>query len=280
MLAAVNSAIFPAGAPLAEQLAAARSAGFAGVELVIAADTPLRADQPLDAFAQARRIADDAGVALVGLACPLYFQTHFASADPADRARAVDLTIALLDRAVAAQVDALVIVPAVVGRTADPTPQASYADALNRTFDALAELRFEAESHGVTIALETVWNRFLLSPVETSDLLERVNSPCVGVCVDTGNVLATSYPQDWIATLGRRVVRVHAKDYDLCKPGRSGFCPLGEGSVDWSAVISALRRVRYDGPVIYEGGGEPAEACRRLRNILADRHPLSGAAHP
>lgn len=276
MFAAVNSAIFPVAAPLAEQLAAARSAGFDGVELMIAADTALRADHPLEAYEQARRSAAEVGVALVGLACPLYFQTHFASADPIDRRRAVELTLALLDRAAAAGVDALVIVPAVVGRASDPTPFVSYADALNHTFDALAELRFEAESRGVTIALETVWNRFLLSPVEAADLLERVNSPCVGMCVDTGNVLATSYPQDWIATLGRRVARVHAKDYDLNRPGRAGFCPLGEGSVDWPAVTAALRRVRYDGPVIYEGGGEPAEACRRLRNILAGRHPLDG----
>jgi hexulose-6-phosphate isomerase len=118
-----------------------------------------------------------------------------------------------------------------------------------------------------------VWNRFLLSPLEAADLIDRVNSPHVGFYFDTGNVLTYGYPEDWIATLGGRIARVHIKDYDLSRPGPAGFCDLGEGSVNWPAVIQGLRDVGYAGPLTYEGGGVATDVARRMRNILAGRPP-------
>jgi L-ribulose-5-phosphate 3-epimerase len=144
-----------------------------------------------------------------------------------------------------------------------------YADALQRTFEALAALRNEAEARQVAIAIENVWNRFLLSPVEFAGLIDRVGSPFVGAYFDVGNVVAFGFPEDWIATLGTRIKRVHAKDYDAAKAGLAGFCPLGEGSVDWPRVTAALREVGYDGPLTYEGGGDPADVLRRLLSILS-----------
>ena len=64
------------------------------------------------------------------------------------------------------------------------------------------------------------------------------------------------------------------KDYDLTRPGEAGFCPLGEGSVNWPGVIAALRQVGYDGPLTFEGPGEPVEVHRRLSNIIDGRPVL------
>ncbi|MBN2446292.1 MAG: sugar phosphate isomerase/epimerase, partial [Phycisphaerae bacterium] len=89
------------------------------------------------------------------------------------------------------------------------------------------------------------------------------------VYFDVGNVFAHGYPADWIETLGHRLRRVHIKDYDLSKPGFAGFCPLGEGDVDWPSVVAALRAINYAGPLTYEGAGDPAEICRRLKRIVA-----------
>ena len=80
--------------------------------------------------------------------------------------------------------------------------------------------------------------------------------------------MCNRYPQDWIRTLGRRIARVHVRDYDLARPGRDGFCPLGEGSVDWPAVVAALNEIGYAGPLTYEGPGEPAEIRRRMEQLL------------
>ena len=113
-----------------------------------------------------------------------------------------------------------------------------------------------------------VWNRFLHSPVELADLIDRVNSNWVGAYFDIGNVLAYGYPQDWITTLGHRIVRVHVKDFALDPGGPNGFCPLGEGDVDWPAVRAALEHAGYDGPLTYEGKGSLADIAKRMDTVL------------
>jgi L-ribulose-5-phosphate 3-epimerase len=219
------------------------------------------------------------------LATGLFWKFNYGSDDPAIRLRAHDLTLAMLDRAAWLGTDAILVVPAVVGRWDQPVPEVAYQDALNRTFEALHDLAPEAEQCGVVIAIENVWNRFLLSPVEMVELLDRVNSPWVGAYFDVGNVMAIGYPQDWIATLGRRITRVHLKDYKLEKgtgpmcaehpPGRPGksdlspFCPLCEGDVDWPAVMKALSQAGYDGPLTYEGKGDLADIKARIDRIIA-----------
>jgi len=271
VFAAINAWTFPRELTPAEQIAAAAGAGFAGLELTVAVDGPLQFDTPPAEFEELARRAADANLRLPSLATGEFWQTNYGDPDAETRRKAADLTLRMLDRAVACGAEAILVVPAVVGRAGDARPRSGYADALHHTLDALRTLRHEAESRGVTIALENVWNRFLLSPVEAADLLARVNSPYVSWYLDTGNVLALGYPEDWIDTLGGRVARVHIKDYDLARAGADGFCPLGEGSVDWPGVMAALRRVGYRGPLTFEGAGEPAEIFRRLDNIINDR---------
>jgi hexulose-6-phosphate isomerase len=275
MFTALNAWTFPPDTSLDEQLAVTASTGFAAIELVISADGPLRPDTPLPECAGLAQKAAERGVRIAGLATVDFWQFNYASPDEADRRQAVDLTLRMLDRAAALEAGAILVVPAVVGKASDTRMQVAYADALQRVLDALSTLRHEAEARSVTIAIENVWNRFLLSPVEAADLIDQVNSPYVGFYLDVGNVLAFGYPEDWIATLGGRIARVHMKDFDLGRPGMAGFCPLGEGSVDWPAVIGALRSVGYAGPLIFEGDGEPADICRRLDNILAGRPVLA-----
>ncbi|MCK4340229.1 MAG: sugar phosphate isomerase/epimerase [Phycisphaerae bacterium] len=268
MYAAINAWSFPDMISADEQLTRAAAAGFAGLELVISDAGPLRPDTPPAEFARLADRAAELNLRLVGLATDLFWQFNYASPAEADRQRAHEVTLRLLDRAAAARAGALLVVPAVVGKLGEPRPRVSYADALHRTVEALSDLRHEAEARAVTLALENVWNRFLLSPLEAADLIDRINSPYVGFYLDTGNVLAHGYPEDWIATLGGRIARVHAKDYDVNKPGPADFCVLGEGSVNWPAVVNGLRAAGYDGPLTYKGPGEPDDICRRLNNIL------------
>jgi len=268
VLASINAWTFPKGTDAETMARSAAEAGFEGIELTLDAEGYLTAEAPRAACEQIREIFAEAALPIVSLATGLFWKVNYGDADPAVRQRAIDLTLAGLDRAVWLGTDALLVVPAVVGRWNSAAPQVAYADALARTLDALHQLAGEAEDRGVHIAIENVWNRFLLSPVEMRDLIDRVNSPWVGVYLDVGNVMAFGYPADWIDTLGKRIVRVHIKDYDLDRPGPSGFCPLGEGSVDWPAVMAALRRIGYDGPLTYEGSGELKDIARRLRRIV------------
>ena len=268
MLIAINAWTFSKGTTPEQQSALAAEAGFEGVELVVDNEGPLTFDMPIERCAEIARRATDLGLKIVSLATGEFWNTNYADPSPVTRQRAVDLTLRMLDRAVALEADAILVVPAVVGKASEPKSRVSYADALHRAYDVLRELRYEAEDRGVTIAIENVWNRFLLSPIEVADFLDRINSPRVGWYFDVGNVMAFGYPDDWIAVLGGRISRVHIKDYDLGKPGAAGFCPLGEGSVDWREVIAALQRIGYDGPLTYEGEGDPADIHRRMQTLL------------
>jgi hexulose-6-phosphate isomerase len=269
MYAAVNAWSFPQARSVDEQMQAAATAGFAGLELVVGPEDLLRPETPPAEFTPLARRAAELNLQLTSLATALFWHCNYASPDKDQRLRAYDLTRRMLAQAAAAQAGAILVIPAVVGTSTSTGPLVPYADALYRTLEALAELRHDAEQYAVTLAIENVWNRFLLSPIEVADLLDQVNSPYVGFYLDTGNVLAYGYPEDWVATLGGRVARVHAKDYDLGRPGPAGFCPLGAGSVNWPAVIHALRACGYDGPLTYEGTDDPMEACRRLKAFLA-----------
>lgn len=268
MYAAINAWTFPAELPPEAQLAEAAQAGFGGVELVVGGESSLQPETPLERFAALGRQARELGMRVHGLATGLFWRTNYGASEAAERQAALELTRRLIDAARAAEATAVLVVPAVVGRWDAPAPQVGYADALNRSYEALVELAEAAEPAGVTLALENVWNRFLLSPLEFAELIDRVNSPYVAAYLDVGNVIAFGYPEDWIDVLGRRIARVHVKDYDVARPGPAGFCALGEGSVAWERVLPALRDAGYTGPLTYEGRGEPREICERLERLL------------
>jgi hexulose-6-phosphate isomerase len=105
--------------------------------------------------------------------------------------------------------------------------------------------------------------------VEARDFVDAISSPWVGVYLDTGNVLKYGFPEDWIRILGKRITRVHLKDFKLQVATLEGFCPLGEGDVDWPAVTSALATAGYDGPLTYEGPGELHDIAGRIDRILS-----------
>lgn len=269
MQLAIQAGTFPAVMDARTLAESARRAGFDAVALTIGLDGLLTTRTPEQPCRDIARTFQDAGVSVASLATDLFWQVNYGDAEPAVRQQASELTRLGLDMATWLGTEALLVVPAVVGGGNEPNPRVSYAQALDRTLEALSRLREDAEDRGVRIAIRNVWNRFLLSPVEMRDLLDRVNSPWVGACFDIGNAMAFGYPQDWIGILGPRIVRVHASDYNLQRGGIGGFaCPLQEGSVNWPAVVSALDAAGYDGPLTYEGQGDPPDVARRLRRIL------------
>ena len=99
-------------------------------------------------------------------------------------------------------------------------------------------------SAGVTVALET----YEQVPVATLvELVERVDSPALGICLDPANCVAALEPPDRTIALTAPYVRnLHVKDFSFTrKDGWVGFtlagCPLGEGLLDYDAMIEAVR---------------------------------------
>ncbi len=138
----------------------------------------------------------------------------------------------------------VLVVPAVVNR------KVGYRDAYKRSQENIRKLIPDAEKHGVKIAIEEVWNKFLLSPLEFARYIDEFESPWVGAYFDVGNVVEFAYPEEWIRELGKRILKIHIKEY--AKRNRFSY-RLGEGKeIDWAAVRSALIEVGYDGWITAE----------------------------
>jgi len=147
--------------------------------------------------------------------------------------------------------DTVLLVPAVVNA------ETSYRDAWDRSQTEIRKLIPLAEELKVIIAVEEVWNKFLLSPLEFARYVDQFQSPWVRAYFDVGNVVISGYPQDWIRTLGKRIVKLHLKDFTFhqdpaIKRRVADFVMLREGEIDWKEVYRALAEIGYRGSATVE----------------------------
>ena len=170
--------------------------------------------------------------------------------------------------------DAVLLVPGVVNA------DTSYKDAWTRSQKVIKERILPlAQELKVVIGMENVWNKFLLSPLEMARYVDEFASPWVKAYLDVGNMLFYGFPQDWVRTLDKRIVRVHVKDFQLDRrQGQFAWKNLGEGDVDWPEVRKALGDVGYEGWVTTEiSGGDAAylkDVVGRLDRIFAGQKPV------
>jgi hexulose-6-phosphate isomerase len=150
-------------------------------------------------------------------------------------------------------------------------PKTSYRDAWTRSQREIRKLLPLAEELKVVIAMEEVWNRFLLSPLEMASYIDEFQSPWVKAWFDVGNVVLYGYPQDWIRTLGPRIVKVHLKDFKRNKDSYA-WVNLGEGDIDWPAVREAFAAIHYTGSATVElpagDEGYLRDVSRRVDRLL------------
>jgi len=170
--------------------------------------------------------------------------------------------------------DTVLLVPAVVN------PETAYRDAWTRSQQVIRERILPlAQELKVVVAVEEVWNKFLLSPIEFARYVDELASPWVKAYFDVGNVVFYGYPQDWVRTLGPRIAKVHLKDFQLDRPGgRFAWKNLGEGDIDWVEVRRAFDAIGYDGWMTTEiNGGDAAylkDVVARFDRFLAGQKPV------
>lgn len=231
----------------------ARDLGFPAVEVTIAEDGPITPQTSAAQCAEIVGSAREAGVTLSSLASGFGWNAPVTCEDAEVRKRGIELTTASLRVARDLSLDAILLVPGGVGADFIPGFQgAPYDVAYENALNALRELKDVAEEMGVSIGVENVWNKFLLSPLELRDFIDKVGSPRVGSYFDVGNVVASGYPEQWIRILGPRIVRVHFKDFKREVATLDGFCDLLDGDTNYGAVMNALREIGYDGFVTAE----------------------------
>ena len=164
--------------------------------------------------------------------------------------------------------DAVLLVPGVVNA------QTSYREAWTRSQKEIRTLLPLAEELKVVIAIEEVWNKFLLSPLEMVKYIDEFQSPWIRTFFDVGNVVLYGYPQNWIRTLGSRIAKVHLKDFKRTEDGYV-WVNLGDGDVDWAAVRQAFPDIGYSGSAVTElEAGDEAylrDVSRRVDRLFLGR---------
>ena len=248
----INIWSFPQGT-IKQSLSLAKDAGFEGVELALNGEGELSMQSTEKEIKEVKKIADDLGLSLYSLSCGLCWDYRLSDDDKAMREKAKDMIKKQLDTAKVLGADTILVIPGVVNvEFSMPEKKVAYDMVYERALEGLNELKGYAEQLKVNIGLENVWNKFLLSPMEMRDFIDKVGSEYVGSYLDIGNTLYCSYPEDWVRILGSRIKKIHFKDYRVQAGGLHGFVDLLAGDVNYPEVVKALNEIGYDGWVSAE----------------------------
>ena len=258
---------FPGGPEGAKSIGAcfseARETRFEAVELLCGEAGKLSLKSSQRQCEQIRRRAERSEIEIAALASAIYWDYHVASNRVTDRSRAEQATRKMLQIAQWLGTGTLQFIPGAVDVFFNADAEViSYDIVLTRAKQGIKRLLKYAERCEVTLAIENVWNRFLLSPIEMRDFIDGFKSEFVGAYFDTGNVLAYGYPEQWIRILGKRIKCVRFKNFKRAVGTEAGFCGLLEGDVNWRAVMKALRTIGYNGYCI----ADPASSESQLPN--------------
>lgn len=177
-----------------------------------------------------------------------HWQYPLSSPDPAVVAKSVKGMETSIANAKLWGAETVLLVPAVVN------PEVTYKQAWDRSTAEIKKMIPLAAKSKVIIAVEEVWNKFLLSPLEFANYVDQFKSPWVKAYFDVGNVVLYGYPQDWIRTLGPRIAKVHLKDFKFAKR-QAEFVNLRDGEINWKEIYKALEEVGYKGVATVELSG-------------------------
>ncbi|HEY1172424.1 MAG TPA: sugar phosphate isomerase/epimerase family protein [Verrucomicrobiae bacterium] len=239
-----------------EKYKAMKAAGFEGVE-------------PMGGMDRAEVIAalKETGLEAASVCC----HTHWAKplSDPAPPVRQVgyDGLVLSLQDAKAYGATSVLLVPGVARNGV------SYEDCFKRSVEEVKKAVPVAKDLGVKIAIENVWNDFIIKPQQAVDYLDAINSEWVGWHFDIGNVGRYSPAETWIPVIGKRIVRLHIKEFNTKvmtaeKPGAGFGFKLLEGDNNWPAIMAELDKIGYTGWAITEQSGNQADSVDTAKDLV------------
>lgn len=252
------------GNTVLEKFKVLKEAGFDGVEM----NSP--GGPPND---EIKRACEQTGILIEGMVDSVHWHHTLSHPDASVRASGLKALEQALRDCKDLGGTSVLLVPGVVNAAV------SYDQCYQRSQTEIRKALPLAAELGVKIAVEDVWNDFLLSPLEAARYVDEFDNPAaIGWHMDIGNVVAWAYPEQWIRILGKRILKLHVKEFSrerMNKEGRwKGFdVPLGEGDIDWPAVMKALDEIPYTTWMCAEvpGGGvrELTDIARRMDRILS-----------
>ena len=246
------------GGSMLEKMKAIKEAGFDGAEMMSHMDQ----DEVL-------RTRDATGLAIPSVCGRDHWKKPLSHPDPKVRAEGLEALKQTLHDAKRYGASSVLLVPAVVDK------EVAYDDAYKRSQAEIRKAIPLAEELGVQIAIENVWNQFLLSPLEAARYVDEFNSKAVGWHFDVGNIVNYGWPEQWIRILGPRIAKLHIKEFSRKKRDKEGLwkgfdVKLLEGDDNWPAVMMAVDEIGYQGWAITEqGGGDSPEGLKDLSDRLS-----------
>ena len=240
-----------------EKFKAIKEAGFEGVEPMSHMDQ----DEVVKAL-------EETGLKAASVCCNTHWNKPVSDPNPAVREEGLNGLKQALRDAKRYGASSVLFVAAVVNK------DVTYADAYKRSQEEIRKAIPLAEELGVKIAIENVWNHFLLSPLEAARYVDEFNSPWVGWHFDVGNVITYGWPEQWIRVLGKRIQKLHIKEFSREKANKEGLwkgfdVPFLKGDNNWPAVMKALDDIGYDGWGIAEQpGADSAEGLKKLSDEM------------
>jgi hexulose-6-phosphate isomerase len=230
-----------------EQFRAVKAAGFEGVEPM----SHMRQEEVLKAL-------DANGLKAASVCCNTHWGRPLSHPDERVRREGLEgLQIALRD-AKRYGATSVLLVPGVVNK------DVSYDDCFKRSVSEIRKAIPLAQEVGVKIAVENVWNNFITKPEQAKDFLDAIDSPQVGWHFDIGNAVKFSPPETWIPVLGKRILKLHIKEFSKVK----GFgVRFFEGDNNWAAIMKALDAVGYSGWGISEQPGNQSRDAEAMQDL-------------
>jgi len=207
---------------------------------------------------------DKTGLLIPGVVNSEHWKSPLSSPDPAIREKCFNTVIQSLNDCKMYGGTTVLLVAGVVN------DKISYADAYTRTQKEIRNLIPYAEKTGIKIAIENVWNNFLISPLEAARYVDEINHPLVGWYFDIGNILRYGWPEQWIEILNKRIMKLDVKEYSRKKQNDEGLwkgfdVELMEGDNNWPVIVEALEKIGYNGWASAEVPGGERE---RLKVII------------
>lgn len=262
LLKGMNVWSLPAGLTMEEQFKITKEAGFDTIELNLSEaqaadnivtkelalnDSPtLTMDVTAEELENIKGLSEKYELPITSLSTALHWNYPLTATDAATRQKGMDVVKKMIDICLALGGDTVLVVPGLV------TADAAYDVCYDRSLAAFKELAPYAQEKGIHIGIENVWNKFLLSPLETRDFIDKIASSHVGMYFDAGNVLQFGFPEQWVRILGNRIKKVHVKDFNTSIGNITGFTTLLNGSLNWKHLVTALHEIGYEGPLTCE----------------------------
>ena len=246
-----------------QDLQQAKDCGYQSVELLFndtGSPSITASNKEIEAV---RKAADALGLEINSILATVKDQGSLLSPSAGEREKRVATIRRGLEIAQILGVDAMLIHPGQL-EAGD-----MYERAWNDCRDAFKQLAPAAGKAKCALAIENVWNKFILSPREARQFVDDVGSPWIGFYLDTANLIHYGLTEMWIRELKHRIKKVHVKDY---KRQGGQWLQLMDGDCNWKEIMKELRAIGFDGALVSEVGGDverQKETADRIRKIIA-----------